>query len=77
MAPAELGVGELEEALVQVKLTASSYRTTKTSLIDIWTEVRQMKEDRRLPGLVEGAGEEFIVLVDAPTHKHRHPRLVM
>jgi hypothetical protein len=47
------------------------------SLLDIWNRVHKMRDDGRLPGLVEGAGCEFIILINVPGHEHEHPRLLM
>ena len=46
-------------------------------LFEIWDHVRQLRSDGRLPGLVEGAGKEFIISVDAPGHRHEHPHPLM
>jgi hypothetical protein len=46
-------------------------------LFEIWDHVRALRARGRLPGLVDGAGREFIVSVDAPGHRHEHPRLLM
>ena len=56
--------------------SGASYWTEMVQLFDVWAEVRQMRLDGRLPGLVDGA-REFIVSVDVPRHPHRHPHLVM
>jgi len=51
------------------------YDTVKTGLWEIFAEVEQMRNEGRLPDLVEGA-KEFAVLVDVPEHPHRHPALI-
>lgn len=47
------------------------------SLHEIWDMVRAKKNAGQLPGLVEGAGREFIVSVNVPGHRHEHPHLVV
>jgi len=41
----------------------------------ILDEVSDLRERRRLPGLVEGHSE-YAVLIDVPGHPHRHPHLL-
>ena len=48
-----------------------------TPLYRIWENVRDMQEQGKLPGLVDGAGKEFNILVNAPGHPHDHPHIVM
>ena len=48
-----------------------------TPLFGIWENVRDMQEQGRLPGLIDGAGKEFNILVNAPGHPHDHPHIVM
>ena len=50
------------------------YETQKSSLLDIWEEVRIMIRERKLPDLTEGHSE-FIVSVDVPEHEMNHPHL--
>lgn len=40
----------------------------------IWDKVKELMQERKLPGLIEGASE-FIVLCEVPGHKHDHPKL--
>jgi len=47
------------------------------SLLQIWDDVIERRDSGNLPGLVEGAGKEFVILVNVPGHEHEHPRLVM
>jgi hypothetical protein len=47
------------------------------SLLDIWQAVQEMRSDGFLPGLCEGAGREFIILINVPGHEHEHPHLLM
>jgi hypothetical protein len=42
----------------------------------VWDEVKGMLEAKRLPGLVDGHSD-FWVLVDVPDHPHNHPHLVL
>lgn len=46
-------------------------------LYKIWELAREMRDNGRLPGLVDGAGREFMVLVNAPGHPHEHPYLIV
>jgi hypothetical protein len=48
-----------------------------TPLYQIWENVRDMRSLGKLPGLVDGAGQEFNILVEAPGHPHEHPHIVM
>ena len=54
---------------------------SEKSLNEIWDDVKEMRLGGRLPGLslrdAEGGHTEFIVLVDAPSHAHNHPKLLM
>jgi hypothetical protein len=43
----------------------------------IWGQVREMRENGNLPGLVDGAGKEFMVLVNVPGHQHEHPHIIV
>lgn len=52
------------------------YETDKDYLFEIWQEVAEMRQNGKLPGLVDGA-REFIISVDVPEHEHRHPHLIM
>jgi hypothetical protein len=46
-------------------------------LHQIWELVRRMRSEGRLEGLVEGAGREFMILVNVPGHRHEHPHLIV
>lgn len=46
-------------------------------LFEIWEYVRAWRDAGSLPGLVDGAGPEFMVLVDVPGHRHEHPHLIV
>ena len=46
-------------------------------LLEIWDHISKLRARGRLPGLIEGAGKEYIISVDAPGHRHEHPRLLM
>ncbi len=46
----------------------------KRDMIDIWNDVREMVATGRLPGLIHGHSE-FYVLLTVPGHPHDHPRL--
>ena len=50
---------------------------TSLELFHIWDHVERLRSDGRLPGLVKGAGKEYIISIDAPGHRHEHPRLLM
>ena len=43
----------------------------------VWGHVREMRESGKLPGLVDGAGREFMVLVNVPGHPHEHPYIIV
>ena len=45
-------------------------------LFEIWNEVKEMKNKKILPGLVKGAWD-YIISVDVPNHKNRHPKLIL
>lgn len=47
------------------------------SLYGIWNLVRKLREEGKLPGLVDGAGREFMILVNVPGHRHEHPHLII
>jgi hypothetical protein len=51
--------------------------STHTPLYRIWEHVRAMRTAGKLPGLIDGAGREFNILVDVPGHPHEHPHIVM
>jgi hypothetical protein len=46
-------------------------------LHQIWELVRRMRSEGRLEGLVEGAGKEFMILVNVPGHPHEHPHIIV
>jgi hypothetical protein len=50
---------------------------TNWELYQIWHLVRKLREGGRLPGLVDGAGREFMILVNVPGHRHEHPHLIV
>jgi hypothetical protein len=55
-----------------------NFRVHKSvSLFQIWDDVIKRRDSGNLPGLVEGAGKGFIILVNVPGHDHQHPRLIM
>lgn len=45
-------------------------------LFKIWDEVKAMRDEGCLPGLVKGHSD-FIVSVDVPEHEHNHPHLIV
>jgi hypothetical protein len=55
--------------------SSGSYETDKEDLGKIWQEVREFKFNGRLPDLVEGA-TEFYILIEVPDHPYNHPRLI-
>jgi hypothetical protein len=73
----------LEVQLTYFKKTGKYYENgtfsvlATRSLLDIWQDVQEMRDGGRLPDLVEGAGREFIILINVPGHEHEHPRLLM
>jgi hypothetical protein len=46
-------------------------------LFKIWEDIRALRNACRLPGLIEGHSDEYIVSVDVPGHKHEHPHLIV
>ena len=48
-----------------------------TPLFQIWENVRDMRSLGKLPGLIDGAGREYNIFVEAPGHPHDHPHIVM
>ncbi len=56
--------------------STGEYETRRDLLFEVWSEVRDMLEDGKLPGLVDGHSP-FIISVDAPDHPHNHPHLIM
>ena len=56
---------------------SGKYISEKEALYGIWDEVRAMRSSGNLPGLVKGAGSEFIISVDVPGHPHEHPHLIV
>ena len=45
------------------------------ALFEIWEEVARIKNEGRLPDLIEGHSN-FTVLIDVPDHPHRHPHII-
>lgn len=56
--------------------TDGEYETDREFISDIWQEVRKMRDERRLPGLVKGHSY-YIVSVDIPEHHSNHPHLIV
>ena len=56
--------------------TDGEYETGLEHLFEIWREVRTMRNEGRLPGLVQGHSH-FIVSVDVPDHQFNHPHLII
>lgn len=52
------------------------YDTNKVQLFEIWEELREMFNNRKRPGLVDGI-QEFNTLVNVPEHPHNHPYIIM
>jgi len=46
-------------------------------LHQVWYLVRKLRSGGKLPGLVDGAGREFMILVNVPGHRHEHPHLIV
>lgn len=57
--------------------SSGEYNTEVVALFEVWEEVRRFRRRGKLPGLIEGGGKDFIILVDAPEHQHNHPRLIV
>jgi hypothetical protein len=51
------------------------YDSNKKEIFEIAEEVRGLM-GKELPGLVNGGGKDFSVLVSVPTHPHDHPILL-
>ena len=56
--------------------TDETYETDKEMMNDVYDEVRQMQRDGKLPGLVEGGGKEFTILITSEGVKHDVPQLI-
>jgi hypothetical protein len=56
--------------------TDEIYETDKEMMYDVYDEVRQMQREGKLPGLIEGCGQEFIILVTSEGVKHDVPQLI-
>jgi hypothetical protein len=77
---------ESTEPIAKVKLTYfkesgkyysnGEYETKQQMMYDVYEEVRQMQKDGKLPGLVDGGGKEFTVLVEIPDHPCGCPQLI-
>lgn len=48
-----------------------------TPLHTVWEQVREMRENGKLPGLIDGVGRELMVLVNVPGHQHEHPHIIV
>jgi hypothetical protein len=46
------------------------------SLSGIWDDVQGMRDRGQLPGLCEGAGRDYIILINVPGHESEHPHLL-
>lgn len=55
----------------------AEYETQMKSLLDIWEEVRNMRDTGTLPALVDGHSKDYHITVDVPDHPHRHPCLLL
>lgn len=53
--------------------TDGSYITQKKEVFEIHDEVREMKKNKELPGII---GNEFTVHIDIPEHQDNVPRLI-
>ena len=53
-----------------------TYETDHKPLYQIWKEVEQLRDHRKLPGLIEGHSY-YIVSVDVPEHEYNHPDLII
>ncbi len=54
---------------------SGTYRTHQVNLFDIWAEVQDMLDNRKLPDLIEGH-DAYCIAVDVAQHPHRHPHLI-
>jgi len=52
------------------------YDTERILLFEIFEEVKQLRDTKKLPGLMEGHSFYF-VLIDVPEHEHNYPHLVI
>lgn len=66
--------GEYETSVPEVDLVHPAGQRGP-ALYQIWQEVEQLKNAKRLPGLREGHSD-FTVLIDVPDHPHRHPCII-
>lgn len=52
------------------------FDSNKDHLFEIWEQVREMLNEKRLPGLVENHSA-FYVLAEVPGHPFEHPHLLV
>lgn len=51
------------------------YYSSKQELWEIWDEVEALLNRGKRPGLVDGAADDYHVLVEVLGHPHEHPYL--
>lgn len=55
--------------------STGEYETTREHMFEIYREVAEMRARGELPDLMPGC-TEFVVLVEAPDHRHNAPQLI-
>lgn len=55
--------------------TSTTYETELKHMFEIFDDVHLMHKEKRLPGLMTGGGDNFIVHITVPTHPNNHPGL--
>lgn len=53
-----------------------TFLTDRVLMQDIFAEARGLRDNGNLPDLVSGAGRDFFIIVNVPTHEHDHPFLI-
>lgn len=56
--------------------TEGKYTSYKQHLFEIWEEVANLRNNGKLPGLIEGS-KEYNILIEVPKHPHAHPTIIM
>jgi hypothetical protein len=53
------------------------YNTKNEFMFRVFDEVRDMRKAGKLPGLCEGGGQDFIILVDSSEVPNGYPGLIL
>lgn len=55
--------------------TEGCFHVEHMALYNIWKIVKMKQQKGLLPGIIEGGGKYFTILVNVPSHEHAHPIL--